>query len=92
MYELYEINKKSCVFLNTLCKYKTIEIVKPLCKYSFKSFKKFIYDLYWSFITNGKAKIYIILDNNNEIIHSSYVIPHCYKFPFLRGGDIMIYK
>ena len=38
----------------------------------------------------GKARIFYCKDKNNKIIHESYVIPKCRKFPFLNKNDFEI--
>lgn len=49
--------------------------------------------IYWNIISLGKARAYIMTDTNGEIAHYSFVMPKCYKFPFMRSprsGDIVI--
>jgi len=49
--------------------------------------------LYWNVITLGKARSYILTDEKGGIAHYSFVMPKCYKFPFMRSqksGDIEI--
>ena len=53
------------------------------------SLKFFLTRLYFAIITNFKAKIYIAFVDE-KIAHYSYVIPKCYKFPFLGRGDYEI--
>lgn len=86
MYELYEVCKEQYTFYSARCKHTEIEVIRPSCQYSEKTLKKLVVNLYWNLITLGKAKIYLIRDDEGTLIHSSYVIPKCYKFPFLRGG------
>lgn len=81
MYELYYATKKHLIPQTTACEFSKIEILKitPQLTGMLKS-------MYWNIITLGKAKAYVIRDNTGKVIHSSYVIPKCYKFPFLRRG------
>lgn len=44
--------------------------------------------LFW-ILTFGKAKLYCLRDHG-ELVHTSYVIPKCYKFPFLDKADYEI--
>lgn len=54
-----------------------------------KSLKVFLTRLYFAIITFFKVKIFIALVDGN-IAHFSYVIPKCYKFPFLERNDYEI--
>jgi hypothetical protein len=45
--------------------------------------------LYFWFISVGRYRIFYLLDGDN-LVHSSYVVPKCYKFPFLERGDYEI--
>ncbi len=40
--------------------------------------------------TKGKAEIHYVLSDNDEIVHTSYVIPKCHKFGYLKKGDLSI--
>ena len=44
---------------------------------------------YFWLITFGRYHIWFLLDGN-KVIHSSYVVPKCYKFPFLTKKDYEI--
>lgn len=48
--------------------------------------------LFWNMFTFGNCCTYRIYDpyDSNRIIHESYVIHRCYKFPFLKNSDIEI--
>lgn len=46
--------------------------------------------LYFWLITGGKLEIYYILSDAGTVAHTSYVVPRCYKFPFLDKGDYEI--
>lgn len=80
-YELYEIEKSQYKPYISRTRYKEIEISKITAEIAGK-----VGALYWNLITLGKANVYMIRDEAGKRIHSSYVIPKCYKFPFLRGG------
>lgn len=45
--------------------------------------------LLFQILTFGKTKIYYVQDGN-QILHTSYVIPACSKFPFLKKNDLEI--
>ena len=45
--------------------------------------------LYFQSITFGKAKIYYVQKGEN-LVHTSYVIPACFKFPFMGKHDLEI--
>lgn len=48
-----------------------------------KSFKLLAVRFWFQFITLGKAKVYCYR-YNGELVHTSYVIPKCFKFPFMK--------
>jgi hypothetical protein len=81
MYELLEATKEQLNPQATVCEHNKIEVlmITPQLTGTLKS-------LYWNIITLGKAKVYAVRDNTGRVIHSSYVISKCYKFPFLRRG------
>lgn len=41
-------------------------------------------------MTFGKAQIYYVENNDGELVHTSYVVPACGKFPFMGKRDIEI--
>ncbi|HJD23228.1 MAG TPA: hypothetical protein H9694_03680 [Firmicutes bacterium] len=41
-------------------------------------------------ISFGKARIYYVRNDAGELMHTSYVVPRCFKFPFLGRGDYEI--
>ena len=45
--------------------------------------------LLFQVMTLGKAQIYYV-QSGNDIIHTSYVIPACIKFPFMDRDDLDI--
>lgn len=91
MYGLYEIKKANSKYCKSNCQYTAIETKKITPEITGNSLKGRIISLYWNPITIGKAKVYLIRNEEGKIIHSSCVIPNCYKFPFLRGkGGITI--
>ena len=54
-------------------------------------FKTLLIRLYFYIISKNKLDIYYVKDGNtDEIIHTSYVIGECYKFPFMKKSDIEI--
>ena len=53
------------------------------------SAKTLLVRTFFSLITNGKLCIYCA-ENENEIIHTAYVIPACWKFPFMKRGEYEI--
>ena len=79
MKELYRLDKKSLTPYN-FCKYQ-IQREKITIKLS--GVRMF---LYWNLITFFRAKAYVVRDEAGDIIHYSYIIPACSKFPFLRKG------
>lgn len=45
---------------------------------------------YFWLITKGKAEIFYIESANKVVLHTSYVLPKCYKFSFMRKTDYEI--
>lgn len=90
MYELYEVKKEAYVKCNTKCEYKTIEIVDFTAELFGDTKKGAFIAFMWKVITLKKPKAYVIRDNDGKIIHSTCVIPKCYKFPFMGKKDIHI--
>lgn len=45
--------------------------------------------LYFWVITFGKYRIYYLLDND-RVVHTSYLVPKCSKFPFMGKNDLEI--
>ena len=54
------------------------------------SIKTYLVRIYFWAITKGKIKIYYVKSTDGAIIHTSYVIPRCIKFPFLSENDFQI--
>lgn len=86
MYELYELKKDNLSPYETHSIRRNIEIIKVNDKLIAKSILDKCRALYWNLITLGKARIYVVRDDYGSVIHSSYVIPRCLKFPFMCGG------
>lgn len=53
------------------------------------SFRIVLNNIYWWFVTGGRYRIWCVYDGK-EIIHTSYVVPSCFKFPFLKKGEFEI--
>ena len=45
--------------------------------------------LLFQIMTLGKARIFYV-KNENDLVHTSYVVPRCFKFPFLNKNDYEI--
>ena len=55
-----------------------------------KSIKITLNRLIFTIITLGRSQIYYCTNNTGKVIHTSYVIPKCIKFPFLSNNDYEI--
>lgn len=56
-----------------------------------KSLKTAVRRLYFLVLSFGRAVIaYVCDDQTNQVIHTSYVLPRSFKFPFLSKGDMEI--
>lgn len=53
------------------------------------SLKSVLVKIIFQIITFGRARIVYVTDNGN-VVHTSYLIPKCIKFPFLCKGDYEI--
>jgi len=73
---------------------KKINLSCPFCLFAKEEkfeLKEYLIRLRWCFKTIGKAKVYYCLHNEKEkVVHTSYVIPKCSKFPFMKNGDFQI--
>ena len=58
-------------------------------KYETLNMKQCLSRLYFWLITFGRYRIYFLC-HGSDIVHSSFVVPKCYKFPFLRSVDYEI--
>lgn len=54
------------------------------------NFKTTFVRLYFQLMTFGKAKLFCALDEFGKVTHTSYVVPKCFKFSFLKKGDYII--
>lgn len=54
------------------------------------SFKGYLVRMMFIILTNAKLQVYYVTNDNQEVVHTSYVIPKCLKFRFMKKGDIEI--
>lgn len=96
MYYLYT-KKHTDVFENISSDFLNSCHIKVITPSPFKyklpnerhSFKLYLSRLYFWIITGGKYEIYYLC-NDSDVVHSSYLIPKCSKFPFMQKGDYEI--
>lgn len=55
-----------------------------------KSIKVTIIRIWFQIMTFGKAKLVCAVNKTGNIMHTSYVIPKCFKFPFLNKNEYEI--
>lgn len=84
MYKLYRLNKKEEIISTPFLLLNNISKEKVTIKNT-----GFFRAIYWNIISHNKASIYFIKDEKG-IVHSSYVIEKCCKFPFMKKDDIEI--
>ncbi len=90
---LYKHSRDSVGFKNP--ENLNVEIVTPTIRGGLiiqgenKSFKLLAVRCLFQLITFGKAKVYCYR-YNGELVHTSYVIPRCHKFPFMSKNDYEI--
>ena len=97
-YDLYKFDRfrRTTALLNC----KELEIIKfrPSAFHLYyssenrdsKSFRTSLFRFYISLLTAGKTTIYLALDKNKNIIHTAYVIPRNFKYPFLLENEYAI--
>ena len=54
-----------------------------------KYWKTALSRLYFWAISAGRLEVYYIIQKE-KVVHTSYVVPVCYKFPFMKRGDYEI--
>lgn len=47
----------------------------------------FLVRLSFYFQTAGQGMIFFVRDDDGKLMHTSYAIPKCFKFPFMQRGD-----
>ena len=52
--------------------------------------KKFCVRILFQIMTRGGAKLFYVADKDGNLMHTSYVVPKCAKFPFLGRNDYEI--
>ena len=85
MYELYMLKKAQATICETTSASSNVEISKITPALCGGSVKGFLSSCLWTVLTLGKGRVYFIRDVQKKIIHTSYVIPRCIKFPFMKG-------
>lgn len=55
-----------------------------------RSLKTTIVRILFQLMSFGKAKILYMKDDVGELIHTSYIVPRCYKFSFMERNDYEI--
>ena len=92
MYKLYKLSKKFAVSNDeqyNVKKFKPDFLNLSINPNEKNSFKSKLARLYFYIITKGNFDIYYVEDNN-EIVHTSYVVGKCFKFYFMKKGDFEI--
>lgn len=95
---LYSLNKQECTDNNSYDMQDADFIVQEFRPTLFncylhgenRNIKTFLARMFFQTVTFGKAKIFYVANNDDEIMHTSYVIPGCFKFPFMRKNDYEI--
>lgn len=72
-----------------------VEFTPSVCNGFFRkgeqrNFKKLLVRLLFQSMTFGKAKLVCAVGENNQVMHTSYVVGRCYKFPDLGKEDYTI--
>lgn len=55
-----------------------------------KQIKNMLVRIVFMVLSFGKAKISYLTDDSGNLMHTSYVVPKCIKFPFMKKGDFEI--
>ena len=76
--------------------FQTLYSVKKEKPTFFKAYPKqditvnvLLQNVYWWLITKGKYRVWCAYDGD-KVIHTTYVVPKCTKFPFLNKGSFEI--
>ena len=89
---LYVKNKNFCEKVNN--EFDIFEfrpsIRKTRLKGEAKNIKVSIVRIWFQIMTFGKAKLLCAVNKNGNVMHTSYVIPKCFKFPFLNKNEYEI--
>lgn len=87
----YDISKNI-----NICDIKVNKIIlsnpfKLFAKCEIFSFKEYLIRLRWCLKTFGKAIVYYYYDEHqSDVQHTSFLIPYCNKFPFMKKKDFQI--
>lgn len=68
----------------------TPTMLKLYLKGEEKAFKKTFVRIYFQLMTLGKARLVYAVNETGEAIHTSYVVPKCFKFSFMNKNDYII--
>ncbi len=55
-----------------------------------KSLKLLMVRLLFLLMCKGNVNIFYVLDDNEDLMHTSYLLPKCYKFPYMKEGEYCI--
>jgi hypothetical protein len=88
MYELYKINKNDILNYDD-SKFNSNYSIEIVNRMKCNKLKDILMYYYWFIITKGGFKMYIV-KHKDQIIHYSYLISKCYKFPFMSKYDFEI--
>lgn len=84
--QIDEVNKDEAVCLDTFTPSLQGGVILPGERAEFRT--KMVRLMFW-LLTGGKAKI-VYLQSEGKPIHTSYVIPKCFKFGFMNRDDYEI--
>lgn len=95
MYELYvylpSLKSNTVIKTNELNQYR-YGLFKPTIFHLWldgMNYKQWLKNLYWLIITKSNYRIYYVYDKD-KIIHTSYCVYKCYKFPFMKNTDVQV--
>lgn len=55
-----------------------------------RSLKTTVVRFYFQLMTFGKARVFYVRDEKGNLMHTSYLVPKCFKFPFMKKNDYEI--
>ena len=95
MTRLYCRKKESDEPASALEGYSILEFTPSLCGGLYlrgenKKIKTTFVRVYFQIMTRGRMRIFCAVSDEGEVVHTSYVVPRCSKFPFLCKGDYEI--
>lgn len=83
-------NKNTCKFGEIYIHQRKISPFRLFARGEKRGIKSALVRLNFCFMTKGKAMIFSAYSQENELVHTSVVVPKCYKYSFCNKEDYVI--